>query len=590
MIVTPAHDCKSYAANVTPYVFLLIVTVTVPYLNSLTNGFVWLDRPEILEGRLLIDSWSELIHVAWYDDNNYSGYHRPIYNAIHSFDFLIWKENPFGYHLSSVVLHMLNVILLYYLLSNVTSRVRISFYVALFWGLHPVNTAAVSLIHSKADLLVTFYSLGTFIVSFLSVHRDRNTMAARCLPVLAGILYLLALLSKETALVCPLVLMVILLPREKKSDVCAAARNSYVLLLAVFGIVTVAYILHRLLLVSFDTPENKMPLLDRMLTVIPVYVGYITRSLSTIELTTNDAVLIWRHYGMIFPITLLLFVIVLAVQILVAVKNRECLPGILWFNLYLLPVAQVFPILNFRADRFLYIPSIGFIWATVVFVENMVARFRRKNGGVIFRSLQLLVLVIAGYFSIRIWERNKDFEHDDVFFEDVAGKYPECREAHSFLALEYLSRDDLDRAEDAFQKALAKDDRYYSYVNYDDVEGNYAVLLLRKRKYQEAYEMLRRLLARVPDANLEVYFNIGVCCFKIGKYGDAYGYLRRYLEAMPDNPDALFLLGKSSIALGRLQDAQNAFKQYLKVVPSAGDRGYVEQLLLRLEEVDAASP
>ncbi len=591
MIATSSHESKNSATHVTPYIFALILAATVPYVNALTNGFIWLDRPEILEGRLLIDSLSELIHAAWYNDNNYSGYHRPIYNAIHSFDYLIWKENPIGYHLSSVVLHMLNVILIYYLLSKLTSRTHISFYVALFWGLHPVNTAAVSLIHSKADLLVTFFSLGSFIVSFLYVQHNRKTMAAWCLPILAGILYLLALLSKETALICPLVLVIILLSREKKSDVCPAAGNSYALLLVVFGVVTIAYILHRLLVISFDTPENKMPLLDRMLTFIPVYLAYMTKSLSTIELTTNDAVLIWRYYGMIFPIMLLVLLIVLAAQILVAIKNPKCLPGILWFNLYLLPVAQVFPILHFRADRFLYIPSIGLIWATVVFVEDMAARFRNKNfGGVIFRSLQLLVLVIAGYFFIRIWERNKDFKHDDVFFEELTAKHPECREAHSFLALEYLSREEFERAAVAFQKALSKDERFYSYVNYDDVEGNYAVLLLRKGKYQEAYGILNALLARVSEANPEVYFNIGVCCLKIGKYGEAYGHFRRYLEVMPNNADALFLLGKSSIALGRLQDAQNAFKQYLKVVPSAGDREYVEQFLRSLKEVDAASP
>ena len=141
---------------------LLVLIIVVPYANSLTNGFAWLDHSEILEGGLIAESPGELLAIFLRNDRNYSGYHRPMYNLIHSLDYAIWGDNPAGYHLSSLVLHVANCLVLFLCMLFLTRSQLKSFAVASLWGLLPVNTAVVSLIHSKADLLMTFFLLCCF--------------------------------------------------------------------------------------------------------------------------------------------------------------------------------------------------------------------------------------------------------------------------------------------------------------------------------------------------------------------------------------------------------------------------------------------
>ncbi|MFN0060637.1 MAG: hypothetical protein ACKVX7_19455 [Planctomycetota bacterium] len=132
----------------------LVVMIAIPYASGLTNGFVWIDDDEIVQGRLLAKSWAD-VPALFVEDRNFSGYHRPIYNLIHSLDFAIWKLDPWGYHFSSLVLHLVNAILVFMLLRQCNSTYAVAFASALLWALHPINTAAVGLIHAKADLFVT---------------------------------------------------------------------------------------------------------------------------------------------------------------------------------------------------------------------------------------------------------------------------------------------------------------------------------------------------------------------------------------------------------------------------------------------------
>jgi hypothetical protein len=76
---------------------------------------VWLDHEEIVEGMLIVRSWSE-VPSLFLDDRNFAGYHRPFYDLLHSLDRAMWGLDPFGFHLSSLVLHGANVALVLALL------------------------------------------------------------------------------------------------------------------------------------------------------------------------------------------------------------------------------------------------------------------------------------------------------------------------------------------------------------------------------------------------------------------------------------------------------------------------------------------
>ena len=156
-----------------------------------------------------------------------------------------------------------------------------------------------------------------------------------------------ALLSKEVAIMLPFFIIGIsyFLFRQKVTLPKA---------LVIFpSLIAVMFIMFRLNATNTTVSENSLGFVDRILSFIPVYVNYIFRTLTSYELTTNDAVQIWSQMNTsTFAFYISLFGIVATAQYYFAKKDIFIAAGLLWFNLFLVPVSQMVPILHFRADRF----------------------------------------------------------------------------------------------------------------------------------------------------------------------------------------------------------------------------------------------
>ncbi len=157
---------------------------------------------------------------------------RPIVSASVWVDSQIWGLEPFGFHLTNVILHSLNAFLVSVFVSQLLRRLKLDLpYVPIFAGLLfallPCHAEAVAWVSGRTDLLATTFALGCC-VSFLSRSKWR-------VPV-AGGLFLLSLLSKESALLLPVFLLLFVLTtrevlKERKADLLTAASG--------FGIVGV---------------------------------------------------------------------------------------------------------------------------------------------------------------------------------------------------------------------------------------------------------------------------------------------------------------------------------------------------------------
>ncbi|NQZ98366.1 MAG: tetratricopeptide repeat protein [Myxococcales bacterium] len=567
---------------------VLVVILLIPYINALQNGFVWLDQHEILDGNLIIASPHDFIEDLVRNDGNFSGYHRPLYNLAHSVDRWIWDDNAAGYHGSSVLLHLSNVVLAFLVLACLTRSTSMAFLVAATWGLLPVNTAAVSLIHSKADLLVTFFLAAA--IGLILATSERSTTRGRLLFLcLASICYGIALLSKETAIMLAVVALYLCLDKRSTAGL-QSSRRLFVTTAAVFSVIAAGFVTFRFAIASVNEPGSTVPLLDRAATFIPVYSDYVTRSLTGIELTTNDAVPIWRH-DPTFPRKCLLFFVIVALQAVYFVKVPACRKGILWFNAFLLPVSQLYPILHFRADRFLYLPSLGFIVFLAEAVRFHIPEERRAR--LIRHPLTLVSLIVLfSGFSFRIWDRNHDFKTNRTLFEPVIERYPDNREAQSVLAREYLNAGEYAKAANAFKLALTENPNVISFVNLDGTQANFGVLQLRTRNFHHAYEIFRTLREAGKNTDPELGFNQAVCALNVGRYEEARTLLLDYLRVRPTSANGRFLLGRTALMMRRFDEALAAFTSYLQVHPDAADRAAVEEVIegLRHQTATPLSP
>jgi hypothetical protein len=192
------------------------------YLNALDNPFVYDDARSVVDNRSLVPP----IDVRTVLLQNVS---RPLVNVTYVIDRAVWGPTPFGFHVTSLLLHMLNVALLFVLAWGVVadrlgaragagSEARVlltAFTAAALFAVHPMMTEAVGYISGRSDLLA-----GTFMLaSFAAVRRWMNTDRMRWLIATLAAMFL-ALGAKETAIVLPLLFLyyVLFVRNDAKDD------------------------------------------------------------------------------------------------------------------------------------------------------------------------------------------------------------------------------------------------------------------------------------------------------------------------------------------------------------------------------------
>lgn len=541
----------------------------IAYLNSLFNDFVWLDQAEILNKKLLISDFAEFFKTLFFDDSNYAGYHRPMYNLIHTFDYALWRENAFGFHLSSLILHCINTVLVYFIVWNFTARKLTSLCVALTFGLLPCHTATVSLIHSKADLLACLFVL----VPVYLYSRDFVKKIKPSVLKITGFwcsIFLLALFSKEVAIMLPFFIAAV-------SSILYLQKKSINLSIIIYpGILGFLFVLFRLSAVDSGSINDYLSFTDRVLTFIPVYVNYIIRTLTSFELTTNDSVKIWNHISAgIYALDVISFAAIVYFQYYFSKKNIFIAAGFIWFNLFLVPVSQLIPILHFRADRFIYMPSIGFILALAFIFHSYYHKWKLQKQKPIFMVFFAIILLL---FSVRIHVRNKDFVSDKVMFGKLIQTHPECREAHGFVGNNYLKNAKYNEALFHIEQALKEQKEYYSFVDKKSNMGNLGIVYMSQNRNSEALDIFLELKEQ-RNYDSEVLYNLGVCYKKQRMFIESKTNLEEYLKINPNNIDALFNLGAVGIELNEKETAHTYFGRYFELNPNFKHRVEIEQLL-----------
>lgn len=218
-----------------PYILLVLVSVCA-FLNSLHGGFVY-DDIGVIEDNYFIRSLhnvSKIFNRDYFHLSNELSY-RPVVTLSYFLDYAVWGINPFGYHLTNVILHAINSVLLYSLLLWLIRMRSIALLSAVLFSIHPCVTEAVNAISYREDIFVALFSLLSclcliksgqrYLISYPGTHllslsqqgktwtnnRQPHQVAPqwrmRAYYVLGLITYLIGLFSKETAIVMPLFIL-----------------------------------------------------------------------------------------------------------------------------------------------------------------------------------------------------------------------------------------------------------------------------------------------------------------------------------------------------------------------------------------------
>ncbi|RKY41995.1 MAG: hypothetical protein DRP85_04320 [Candidatus Makaraimicrobium thalassicum] len=565
-------------------VALIIVLGVLVYGNSLNNDFVY-DDDLVVKDRGFLSSWSNVRH--FFDKSYFFGSgelsYRPVITLTYFIDYSLWGTDPFGYHLTNLVLHVFNGILLYFSLLYAIPYIAgdrnnvLPLLASLFFISHPVQTEAVDSVAFRPELLYT-----TFILLSLFLYFKASSLSGikrRCVYFLSLIGYFLSLLSKEAALiVIPLILMMDIVMHFKKrlGSTLVDIFRKRVMIYGGFALVSALYGFIRFSWMAAPAAGHKMVSLEtifnhdiwsRLMTSVYVFARYLKLLIFPLDLTSEYVI---DLSGSIFePLVLSSLFILAGVLVLILYGFRDfrllSFSG-LWFFISLMPASNLIPLHHVMAERYLYLPSIGFclfLAAAGVKLSHFLNKRNFKPANKILGAMAVLVLCL---YSFRTITQNKMWSSEKAFWTTIINKPgPHTARSYTNLGIVWLEEGRLERAIKNFDQALKVNPSYIQAYN------NLGLVYYKRADYGMAIENYRKILDRgayLTDFDfIKVYSNLGVTYLMKNMPDKAIEYYRKALELNPYLAEVYFNMGRAYLAKDMTGKAVEYYRKSLELNP-----------------------
>ena len=417
-----------------PVIALALLAFGV-YVNSLSNGFVGDDQEQLLSNHLvsehrLTDAFGSGV---WAFRGVRGNYYRPlqfaVYIALHSF----LGYQAFAFHLFMLLLHAGCTLLVYFLSLRVTGNERGALAAGALFAIHPIHTEVVDWIASLPDLMMTL-----FVVAAVLWFARQGSTAHGWRVIGHAALYLAALLSKETG--------VILLPLYVGYERLVLGRSWRELrknsgLYGAMAAALAVYLAARWAALGGLAPAqqtfHKLGPGEFVMSAVVVAAEYAGRLVLPIGL----------NYFHIFHAThsvALCLGCAAALGIVGALGLAPGVPaavryGILWILLAIAPALNITGVgQNVFAERYLYLPSVGFVWIAGLAWDWCTSRRPR-----VAWAAGIAVLCAGAWYTMA---RNPDWRDDFTLLRVTLAQSPEAGVLHNNLAGAYVQRNEFDAA------------------------------------------------------------------------------------------------------------------------------------------------
>lgn len=483
----------------------LVVLTLLAYSNSLQGGFVLDNRGLVLNNPRLREASAENIrlivaHTYWWP-NGESGLYRPFTTLSYLFNYVILgnRDRPGGYHWVNLLLHAGNVLLVYTLAVRFMRRFWPAFFVAAIWAVHPVLTESVANIVGRADLLASAALLGGFLMFLRSVE----TEGWRRLAWLAGLAAVttIGVFSKESAVIIPGAIVLYELTFRRDRQWGRAQAMGLVATLA--PIALMLYQRSRVLEASLpmeipfaDNPIKGADFLIGRLTALKVVARYVSLIAWPANLSADYS---WSQVplaqgGLQDWIACSAILAVIPATVFLYRWNRA---GFFFFCLglaWLVPVSNLlFPTGTIMAERFLYLPALGFIACSVPAIYAIAER----AGAAKYAPVVLCLATAA--LAARTWARNADWKDDMSMATASVRTSPRSFKTHDLLANVLFAADpshtNIDRVIEESEKSLAILDALPDNRNQPDPYLFAGTCYMYKGAYRKAIAALLKFLA-----------------------------------------------------------------------------------------------
>ena len=578
---SPRSSADKLVAYLVPGLVALVTFIV--FSPALRNGFVnWDDFETIVENENFRGfTWS---HWRWMFTTFHLGHYQPLSWLTFALDYLFWGLNPFGYHLTNILLHAANGVLFYFVTlrllgvaapSSDAVVVKLAAgFSALFFALHPLRVESVAWVTERRDVLSGFFLLLTVLSYLKAVVPAMNPSRERSWMILSVMFYALSLLSKASGMTLPLVLLVLdVYPLRRLGGGAGRwfgvdARRVWLEKLPFFiaalaaGTVALAAQQKAGALVTTETHD----LAGRIAQGLYGVTFYIVKTLQPTDLAPLYEIppeLHLFHWRVIFAaMVFLLF----SLGFFVA-RHRwpAALTGWVAYLLLLVPVLGVAQAgLQLVADRYSYLSCM--VWA-ILFAALLVRLWRASTDGVSRPGVAALFITIPLFvlfgLSTLTWRQTEIWRDSETLWNHALAASPSSM-AHFHVGRFTAQRGDLAEAEKYLRRAVE-----INPTN-DVMQSNLALVLARQGNLTEATDHFRRALEINPKDPATLN-NMGITLAQQGKPDEAIEHFRRSLEIKPNDASGHTNMANLLLERGDVEGAVKHFRIAIEIDPADAD-------------------
>jgi protein O-mannosyl-transferase len=567
-IVLPDPMRKRIHALLMLVIFLVSFAV---YLNALPNDFVYDDKDQVLENhwirdvKYIPDIFTKSVW-GFKEETTVSNYYRPLMHLIFMLDYYVFGLKPWGFHLLNILSHAGVSVLIFVISSRllrasskssqlkeegfVGSLLSPPFIGAILFATHPIHTEAVTWVAGIPDLSYTFFTLLSL---YLYMRYEEGTKGMYPLSVAS---FAIATLCKEPALMLPVIIMAYDSIFGKKGGGYLPFIKRYIPYLFVAGgYLGLRY--HALGGFSPQRPHVVLSAYGYIINTFPLFIQYLESLLLPLNLNAfhvlHPIYSIFETIGIVSLSLTTAFVIVIFITFK---KSSKICFSLLVIALPLLPSLYIPAVgQNVFAERYLYLPSFGFVLLVAVALSWAKTVKPGLASGLVIISLAVAVIYSAGTVS-----RNAVWRDDLTLFTDTVRKSPDAALPHNILGNDFLNKNRFDEAENEFIAALKLKPGYALAHN------NLGIAYIHQNRFDEGVNEFNAALRLKPDYDM-AHYNLGTAYLNKNRLDEAENEFIAALKLKPDNAMAHYNLGMAYLSQNRLDEAANEFNSVVKLQP-----------------------
>jgi tetratricopeptide (TPR) repeat protein len=496
---------------------------------------------------------AESVKWAFTTPHGETSYWHPLTWLSHMLDCELFGLDAGLHHLTNLLLHIANTLLLFTIFNRMTAAPWRSAFVAAAFALHPLHVESVAWLAERKDVLSTFFWMLT-VAGYVSFVKRPNPV--RYLITLLA--FALGLMTKPMLVTLPFLLLLLdYWPLERLKNL----KVFYRLILEKVPFFALSIISSTLTFVVQQklgavSNVSLVPPGVRLNNILISYVKYIGK-------------MFWPHkLAVFYPLALHLdgrlilqgaaaFVLLLLISILViylAARHKYLLTGWLWYLGTLVPVIGLVQAgAQSHADRYTYVPLTGLFIIVVWGFAELAAKWRLpKILTAAFAPAVLLLLAISAWFQLGHWRNSI------TLFEHALSVTGGNAVVHNNLGIALSAMGRLDEAAGHYRKTLE--------LAPGDIRAhnNLGIVLRTQNKFDEAIEQFRKGLQVKPDSP-ELHYNLGRAFSEQGRFDESVLHYYQALRTREDSAEVHYYLAEALQMQGRLDEAVTHYQNVLKI-------------------------